>query len=448
MRRSTAASAPESNGTPQLCAFLSHSLGAEFVTIRTYCSTGASDASGPDVRFTLQRGACIPAPPNDLVDFELDTQRLWALWCNAHGDFNVASYPLHANASGNHGSADAAGVLCWQTAILEPIVEPVHAIDATADPKETFCSHIFHPGRFQRDVIAKALVMFGHNSTSSSSVGTAAATAAVYGLQSSNAAATANCSFSNSTAAAEAAATLSVQVLRDRVCTAIDLEVAADVAGFEAAQVQPLSDEDVLEVSHTQWERFYAGVEQYHVKMRQPIGVFGLRSVGGVCVVRKRSVSLLRPCELLEHLMMQENGGSGINGNDAIDAMDCGGGAGDAYESADVRVVRSILSVDIAAAADLVRLVRILATLEGQLGDHVKRDVHERLYQLHMPNVVVGELLANDDAADADEAIFTRDFVQALQNEVRSIGDLRAAMHMLLETLRMDEDEQMVQYSE
>lgn len=445
LRRFTGAS----NGAPALCAFLSHSLAAEFVTIRVCVSnSSATEAAGgaaaDAARFTLQRGACIPAPPNDLVDFEVDAERLWALWCNAHGDFTVASYALHANEGSSRLGQDIGDGLCWQTAILEPIVEPVQAVEATADPKETFCAHIFHPGRFQRDVIAKALLMYCHNSSTSVTSGSAAA---VYSTLS-GIVAGGNCPASAPTTVD--GTTLSLQVLRERACTAIELEVVAEVAGYEAAaQMQSLSDEDVLEMSHAQWERFYAGVEQYHVKMCQPIGVFGLGSVGGVCVVRKRTVSLLRPCELLEHLMMQASGeGDGGRdgcGADGMDGLEDGGG-GRGYESADVRAVRAALSVDATAAGDLVRLVRILATMERRMGEHLKRDVHERLYQLHMPNVVVAELLASDNEAD-EARVFTRDFVQAMQCDVRAIGDLRTAMHLLLETLRMDEDEQMVQYN-
>lgn len=406
LRRSTA---PGNGTTTTLCAFLSHSLGAEFVTIR--CGISPSTRESPDANagFHMQRVACIPAPPNDLVDFELSGQRLWALWCTAHGDFTVASYALGAP------PAAGAAALCWQNATLEQPFEQPSPIGLahSADPKETYCASIFYPGRFQRDVIAKALLMFGRAVSASAVV--AAATAAD-------------------------TATLSMAVLRERVCVAIELEIAAELAACEedTGLVQPLADEELVELSARHWERFYACAEQYHAKLCQPIGVFGLGDAGAVCVVRKRTFSLLRPCEVLEHLMMQA-----VDDGGAADTQTEYGGEGEA----NVRAVQAVLGVEAAAAADLVRLVRVLAALEAQLGDEVKRDVHDRLYRLHMPNVVVAELLAS---SELDETVFTREFVMDVNQAVQSIGDLRAAMHLLLEVLRMDaeEAEQAAHYGE
>lgn len=122
-----------------LCTFLSYSLGAEFVTIRT-------DWDG-ESRYQLVRTSVIQAPQYDLVDFEVDERRVWALWCNAQGEFNVSSYSLVPGFGLN-----------WVNAPLETPADAIQH-EPTTDPKDVYCAHIFHPGKFQRNVIAKALVV-------------------------------------------------------------------------------------------------------------------------------------------------------------------------------------------------------------------------------------------------------------------------------------------------
>lgn len=113
---------------------------SEFVTIETQWD------GGPNI--SLVRTNFIQAPQFDLVDFELNTARIWALWCNAQGEFITSSYSL----------VPGVGGVNWIHAAFEPLTDGVQ-VDHGMDPKDTFCSHIFHPGRFQRDVIAKALVV-------------------------------------------------------------------------------------------------------------------------------------------------------------------------------------------------------------------------------------------------------------------------------------------------
>lgn len=130
----------------QMCAFLCYSMGSEFVRIHTHWD-GANT-------FTLSKSSLIQAPQNDLVDFELNDTSIWALWCNAAGEFNVSTYSWVVS-----GAVGAGG--SWVTAALEPLSEGV-SMEPGTDPKDTYCTHIFYPGRFQRSVIAKALVVSAH----------------------------------------------------------------------------------------------------------------------------------------------------------------------------------------------------------------------------------------------------------------------------------------------
>lgn len=57
----------------------------------------------------------------------------------------------------------------WVTAALEPLSEGVN-LEPGTDPKDTYCTHIFYPGRFQRSVVSKALVVSGGDDVCSHSV--------------------------------------------------------------------------------------------------------------------------------------------------------------------------------------------------------------------------------------------------------------------------------------
>lgn len=124
-----------------LCAFLSNTNGSEFITIRI-----GFDGSA----FALQRVNVITAPEFDLIEFDVNENRIWSLWCNSQGDFNVSSYSLISN-----------GGCSWSTAGLE--ILPERKIEPGTDPRQAYCSYIFHPGRFQRGVIDRALTVSSSN---------------------------------------------------------------------------------------------------------------------------------------------------------------------------------------------------------------------------------------------------------------------------------------------
>lgn len=46
----------------------------------------------------------------------------------------------------------------WIPAALEPPPDVVN-VEHGVDPRQIYCDHIFHPGKFQRNVISKALVV-------------------------------------------------------------------------------------------------------------------------------------------------------------------------------------------------------------------------------------------------------------------------------------------------
>lgn len=60
-----------------ICAFLCASSGSEFVTIRTINDGG---------NYTMHRLDLVPAPEFDLVEFDVNENRIWGLWCNSQGE--------------------------------------------------------------------------------------------------------------------------------------------------------------------------------------------------------------------------------------------------------------------------------------------------------------------------------------------------------------------------
>lgn len=168
-------------------------------------------------------------------------------------------------------------------------------------------------------------------------------------------------------------------VLKDRVCQNVELEIQNEIKDFD------ITDEEYIDFSSKIWERFYSCCEQYHVKATQPLGLIIMESMGSVCLVKKNSFSVLRPCELLEHLMMSCTSEDGDEMN---------------YHQEN-----SIVNENLQADDDVIRLVSALVMLENQIPDEIKKTIHDRLYQLDMPNAVVAALVADMLSADFEDTV-------------------------------------------
>jgi nuclear pore complex protein Nup160 len=124
-----------------ICVFLSYANCSEFQLFKPSWD-GASN-------YYFYPTDLITAPQFDLVDFELTDEKLWGLWCNSEGDMHISAYYL---------TPDSAE--CWRTAILEGIAGKIKkSVETEMDPKHTYCSYIFHPGKFQAATISKALMV-------------------------------------------------------------------------------------------------------------------------------------------------------------------------------------------------------------------------------------------------------------------------------------------------
>ncbi|XP_037936413.1 nuclear pore complex protein Nup160 homolog isoform X2 [Teleopsis dalmanni] len=337
-----------------VCAFLSHASGSEFVCIDI--NTDVGNSSG----LSLVRRRVISAPQLDLTDFDITDLNIWALWSNAEGEFSVSNFCLERGSSLN-----------WISAAMEPPPDRYCVgIEQGINPREAYCSYIFHPGKFEQNVLSKALSMFRRSNVL---------------IETSN-----------------------MSVLKDHVCHAIEEEIQNEIKDFD------ISDEEYIEVALRFWERFYSCCEQYHMKACQPVGLAILESIDAIAVVKKSTFSMLRPCETLEHLMLT---------GEEVDIQ---------------RVLNLHFKGREKDGTDLINLVTIIARIEKWLSEDVKIELDKKLYQLEMPNIVISKLADEILAGDPAKQILPRNFLVVLRQKLQNINDIRAAMVLLLESLRMD----------
>lgn len=150
--------------------------------------------------------------------------------------------------------------------------------------------------------------------------------------------------------------------LKDRVCYTIEQDVQSELKDAD------VSDDLYIETSFKAWERFFSCCEQYHIKATQPIGLVNLGAIGGVAIIKKNAFSMLRPCELLEHLML-------VGEN-----VDC---------------VNDLNFDDEVNSEDLIKLIATLSRLEHNITEESKAEIDTKLYELNTPNDVVSKLLSD-----------------------------------------------------
>lgn len=111
------------------------------------CIDVQTDQGSSSNAMAFVRRKVISAPQLDLADFDASKTRIWGLWCNAEGEFSISNFSLIRGMGMN-----------WVSAAMEPPPDRYCVgIEQGMDPREAYCSYIFHPGKFERCVIAKAL---------------------------------------------------------------------------------------------------------------------------------------------------------------------------------------------------------------------------------------------------------------------------------------------------
>ncbi|KAH8376726.1 hypothetical protein KR093_001073, partial [Drosophila rubida] len=346
------------------CVFLSHEKNAEFICLSIVCNI--SETNAKTISLTVKHR--VPAPQMDLADFDATASHIWTLWSNAEGDFNVSAIFLGINRT-----------IKWVTAALEPPPDRYSlTIEQGLDPREAYTSYIFHPGRFDHNVIAKALYMFRR----------------------------VNLQFDIKQ--------LTTTMLKEQVCQAVEDEIQCELKDFV------VSDEEYLEIASRLWDRFYSCCEQYHVKFSEPIGLAVLGAMDAVCVVRRQSFALLRPCEMLEHLMLAD---------DLTDDV--------------TDFVASYCGNDLSAATSFMKLMTTITELEKILTEDMKIELDKKLYQREdsVTHSLLLQITSGDESDDYNAVTLPRRSIDQIILKLQSITNLDSAINMLLDLLAIvDQD--------
>lgn len=342
--------------------FLCFSTECQFIVMQV------TDCSGS---FRLTRLFNIQAETGqDLVDFALCQSQLWAVWRNTQGETEVATVNIHPARPG--------GNTFWPKAVLEPGPDREFVLnDSMTDPRQAYVSYIFHPGRFSLPVIIKALSIF--------------------------------CRSSEISLMSEM--NMSVSLLKERVCQAVETEIQNEFSDEEYLEIQNENfGEEYLEVVNRCWGRFYSCCVQYHSSGSRPIGLVLLAPSGniqghfssitsGVALVNKAYVSLLRPMDPLEMM------------------FNCG-------------LVQSVK-----LSSDMCNLVQVL--LKITLSDDIRASLNRELYRSLSPEAVFGKLCRDLLHANSMSDEYGIDLME-LENDSRMIGNIPAAMDDLLNHLELE----------
>ena len=195
-----------------------------------------------------------------------------------------------------------------------------------------------------------------------------------------------------------------LHLLKDRVCQAIDAEIQNEL------KMNDIFEDEHLEVALKYWEKFYSCCEQYHVAAHKAIGIFVLESLDAVCVIKNSLMSFLRPCDLLENMLLSGLCPQSFNSNFAAEKV----------------------------ADDFGKLVKVLYYLENNLASEVKVEIASKLYQLKMPNNIITDLISEMGGDDEPEVTIPRSLVKELSQQLQHITDIPSAMNLLLNLLRLD----------
>ncbi|XP_017032815.1 nuclear pore complex protein Nup160 homolog [Drosophila kikkawai] len=332
------------------CLFISHDNGAEFICLSIV--PNSEDHKG--IMLVTHEETAEAAPQMDLINFDATDSHIWALWSNAEGEFHVSA-----------GHMSSKKVVKWVSAALEA---PPDRYSLTIDqdhvnPREAYCSYIFHPGRFDRHVITKALYMFRRVNMQLD------------------------------------VKQLSMSVLKEQVCTAVEDEIQNELKDFE------VPDDVYWEIATRLWDRFYSCCEQYHIKFSELMGLAVLGGMDAVCLVRRQSFSLLRPCEVLEHLL--------LIGSDSKRVA---------------TFVAPIFRSDPAMATRFVNVMQVVTLLEGLISDDMRVEMDKQLYDRECPVEVISKVVSRLAAMSADN-------LKAITQKFQDIPNVKPAVEMLLDVL-------------
>ncbi|CAN8010772.1 unnamed protein product [Ixodes pacificus] len=253
-------------------------------TSRSACMYKATDSRGPDLHlgvyvsfpeksefllfrqvqdhgnYKISYVTTVLAPESDLVDFCLTSSCLWTLWVKQNDEPVVCMKNFREE--GLYQSAWS-GVFLQRGVPTEKITVPT-ALDA----REIYLEKIFGHGAFSYTTLSKALGMYSRRGESS-----------------------ANPAFS-------------CRTLKDEVVLAVEAEIRASATEVSEAE---LADVEYVNLALKCWGRFYHTCIQYHEVGSKPLGLFVDPTSQLTALIRRDHISMLRPCERLESLVLSEN---------------------------------------------------------------------------------------------------------------------------------------------
>ncbi|XP_060528379.1 nuclear pore complex protein Nup160 homolog isoform X2 [Cylas formicarius] len=225
-----------------LAIYMNFSSGGQFHIFRL------SSSAGQEIRITKLN--TLIAVENGLIDFCLQTDRLWSIWRASDDDCVIYKTSLTSD--------------CWTPVLKEVLVDTDRPMTTKeSDPREVYLQYLFRPGRFPLHVISKSLKIYNKSSVIKTEV--------------------------NMT---------SVAALKQSICLAIESDIRNSFKDHE------ISEEEYLEYALWCWQRFYSCCVQYHQESFRPLGLMLLPQVSGAVLLKKSTIAFLRPVEPLEHMML------------------------------------------------------------------------------------------------------------------------------------------------
>ncbi|CAB3993284.1 nuclear pore complex Nup160-like [Paramuricea clavata] len=198
-----------------------------------------------DGEITLVLVTNLFSPKGNLIDFVVSTKQIWTLWMSDDG-VPLVQYTLIESSQPSPTG--------WQNVLLGNVMPSEIPIPENQEPREAYLNYIFHPGRFSKYTIDKAIKIFDSSS-------------------------------------------------RRPLTTVRKTHLKEQVIGLVDAQVQSSANRNELEFHEfsdlqlQMWSRFYACVVQYHEASNKPLGLFVDMASNLVAIIRKEAISVLRPCD-------------------------------------------------------------------------------------------------------------------------------------------------------
>lgn len=192
-----------------------------------------------------------------------------------------------------------------------------------------------------------------------------------------------------------------LHILKERVCQAIDAEIQNEM------KIHDLSEDEYIDVAVNNWEKFYSCCEQYHIAAHQPVGLFVLDALDAVCVIKTSLMSFLRPCDVIENMLLSGLCPSNYDGQ---------------------------------LKNDLACLIKTLYYLENNLSIEVKIEISNSLFKLKTPNTTFVNLISQLRNED-EEVVISRDLIVEVAKRLKPIRNIQSTVSVLVNLLRLDRND-------